>query len=139
MYLTYLEYADMGGTLPESQYTDLEFEAEAMIDYVTFNRLRNDTVIPDSVKRLVKYLVGLAQKKLESITLGEGEVALSSNGAAIKSQSNDGVSISYNGMNAIDVYDSCREEADKAIRHYLYGVTNEAGKYLLYRGLYCGE
>jgi hypothetical protein len=32
MYLTYSEYQDMGGTLDEVTFNDLEFEAEALVN-----------------------------------------------------------------------------------------------------------
>ena len=35
MYLTYIEYQNMGGTLAETAFTDIEFEAETIINYYT--------------------------------------------------------------------------------------------------------
>ena len=65
MYLTYEEYQTMGGTLDETTFNDLEFEAEALVNWYTFNRLKKDTNFPDELKRLMKYLIGLAQSKAE--------------------------------------------------------------------------
>ena len=59
MYLTYEEYTAMGGTLDEPTFNDLEYEAEALVNWYTFNRLTKDTQIPSEVKRLIKYLINL--------------------------------------------------------------------------------
>jgi len=139
MYLTYEEYQEYGGTLDATTFNDYEFEAEALINYVTFNRLKNDTVIPDDVKRLVKYLVDLAQKKAEALSLGGTTAKAESDGTAIKSQSNDGVSITYNSMSSYELFKACETDALAAIDKYLNGVMNELGRKLLYRGLYPGE
>ena len=63
MYLTYAEYTAMGGTLDETTFNDLEFEAEALVNWYTFNRLKKDTTFPDELKRLMKYLINLAYSK----------------------------------------------------------------------------
>lgn len=136
MYLTYDEYKNMGGTLDESNFTKFEFQAEAQINYATFSRLKGDKTIPEEVKRLTHYLVDLMEKKAAALSLGKGE-----NGEAtyITSQSNDGVSISYNGMAPSDLIELCKVDSLNAIRSYLDGVTNAAGRKLLYRGIYPGE
>jgi len=138
MYLTYEEYQNMGGTLDETTFDDLEFQAEALINWYTFNRLKNDTVFPEELKRLMKYLIGLAYSKsgmLDASGSGNSDNA----GKMIASQSNDGVSISYNILSAKDAMDSIKSEGESAIQQYLQGVMNEAGRKLLYRGLYPGE
>lgn len=139
MYLSYAEYTEMGGTLSETEFNDYEFRAEAIINYATFNRLTGDTNIPDKVKKLVKYIIDMVQKKADSLNLGKGANSSQSGNIYITSQSNDGVSASYNGMASTDVFSLCDDEIQSAVRLYLYGVMNEAGRYLLYRGLYTGE
>lgn len=136
MYLTYDEYKTMGGTLEEAPFNDFEFQAEAQINYATFSRLKTDKAIPSEVKRLTKYLIDLLEKQAAAFSLGRGS---ESSGAYITSQSNDGVSVSYNGMAPTDLVELCKKEVLTAIRSYLDGVTNEAGHKLLYRGLYPGE
>ena len=42
MYLTFDEYQEYGGTLDEAAFYQLEFEARAVIDWWTFNRLQNE-------------------------------------------------------------------------------------------------
>ena len=58
---------------------------------------------------------------------------------SIASQSNDGVSVSYNVLGASDAYKLCGSEIDGLIKRSLQYVTNELGRRLLYRGLYPGE
>lgn len=138
MYLTYEEYKALGGTLDETTFNDYEFRAEALVNYATFNRLAKDAVIPDKVKRVIKYIIDLVQKKADALSLGNSSDSASGT-TYITSQSNDGVSVSYNGMASTDVFNLCDEEIQSAIQLYLYGVMNEAGRFLLYRGLYKGE
>jgi hypothetical protein len=136
MYLTYDEYTYMGGILDEYAFTNYEFQAEAQINYVTFGRLKKDKVFPEEVKRLIFYLIDLMEKKAAALSLGKGSTGTE---AHITSQSNDGVSISYNGMAPSDLIELGRVDSINAIKSYLEGVTNEAGHKLLYRGLYPGE
>lgn len=138
MYLTYEEYQTMGGTLDESAFNDFEFEAEANINWYTFNRLQNDTTFPEAVKRCVYTLIKLASLKANASVVGDtGDENV--NSGAIASQSNDGVSISYNVLSASDAYKLAEDEVGNTIKKYLNGVTNELGRKLLYRGLYPGE
>ena len=137
MYLTYAEYQNMGGALDEATFNNLEFEAEALVNWYTFNRLKKDTTFPEELKRLMLYLINLANAK-QSITDASG----SGDGAsdkAIASQTNDGVSISYNVLSAKDLMESIKTESADAIKMYLQGVMNEAGRQLLYRGVYPDE
>lgn len=136
MYLTYEEYKSYGGTLDEATFNNLEFEAEALINWYTFNRLKNDTTFPVAVKRLMLYLINLASEKANLIgASGSGNIA----NAAIASQSNDGVSISYNVLNAGQLMESLKGQEDEAVNRYLQGVKNELGQLVLYRGVYPNE
>lgn len=139
MYLTYEEYESMGGTLEESDFEKYLFEAEARINWVTFNRLKNDTVFPDEVKKLDKYLIDKMQERAALASPGTSSTSLVDAGQFITSQSNDGVSVSYNAMPISDLLKSLDEDVDNTINMFLYGVMNEAGRKLLYRGLYPGE
>lgn len=138
MYLTYEEYRNMGGTLDVTTFDDLEFEAEATVNWYTFNRLKNDTSFPQELKRLMKYLINLYKIQsniLNSSDNAEAQGALS----AIQSQSNDGVSVSYNVLSASEIAQTCKGEAETVVKKYLQGVMNEAGQLLLYRGVYPNE
>jgi hypothetical protein len=140
MYLSYDEYKDYGGTLEETTYNKFVFEAESIVDYYTFNRLKNDTVISEPVKRLVFALIEVAAKKEATLALG---VSSSNPGSAgdvyITRQANDGVDTTYNSMSASTLYQLCRQETSKLIQRYLSQVINQAGQKVLYRGLYPGE
>lgn len=138
MYLTYAEYVAMGGALDEATFNDLEFEAEALVNWYTFNRLKNDTTFPTELKRLMKYLIGLIYAQ-NGVINSSANGSTAGVGANITSQSNDGVSISYNVLNASELAESCKKEAASAIDKYLQGVMNEAGRLLLYRGVYPNE
>ena len=136
MYLTYAEYQSMGGTLTENIFIDYEFRAEFLINSRTFNRLVKDTSFPMQVKRLVKYIIDLVDKQSSAMSLGNND---KSSNAYITSQSNDGVSVSYSGMASTDLFTLCDNDIQKSIDRYLQGVSNSAGRNLLYRGLYEGE
>lgn len=136
MYLTYAEYTAMGGTLDETTFNDLEFEAEALVNWYTFNRLSKDTQIPSEVKRLIKYLINLIQTENAGLLRSQGGDNPS---GLIASQSNDGVSTSYAVLSASERMQALKIQEENTIKKYLQGVTNEAGRKLLYRGLYPGE
>lgn len=141
MYLSYAEYQSYGGSLDETTYNNYAFEAEALINYYTFDRLRNDTVVQETVKRLMFVLVSVAQKRAASLSLGVSSTNTpnSPNSVFITRQSNDGVDTTYSGMDATDVYTLCNTEVLSAINKYLANVMNEAGRKVLYRGFYPGE
>jgi hypothetical protein len=124
----------MGGTLDETTFTDYEIQAESVIDYVTFDRLRHDTIFTERVRYCVYQLIKMVELKMQASTLG-GENA----GSAITSQSNDGVSVSYNVLSASDVYKTSQDEMIKLIKMYLSGEKNSKGYLLLYRGVYPNE
>jgi hypothetical protein len=140
-YLTYDEYTEVGGTLDETEFNYYAYEAESYIDWYTFNRLHNMTEIPDAVKRCEVFLIRLIQERLAA--LGISKVDSSGNAdnslKSILSQSNDGVSVSYNSLGARDAIGGLSNEIKQTIDRFLAGVTNELGRKLLYRGLYPGE
>lgn len=129
MYLTYAEYQAYGGTLDAIKFAEYEFDARKVIDFYTFNRLTNDTVFSIAVKRLMFKLISVLQTKTATLT-AQGT------GPTVTQQSNDGVSVQYNAMNAFDAYNVLKAEQGASIRQYLSGERNEAGEVLLYRGVY---
>lgn len=138
MYLTYEEYQNMGGTLDESAFNDFEFEAETQVDWYTFNRLHNETTYPQRLPRLMYTLIKMAALKANLLGQGEAEEGGTIKGT-IASQSNDGVSVSYNTLSAADAFKLCNDETGNIIKQYLQGAVNSLGRKLLYRGLYPGE
>ena len=139
MYLTYDEYVNMGGsTLEETTFQQLEFEARSIVDWLTFNRLQKEEEYPEAVKRCLFKLISLLNDKQKALMID----AQSSDGsikAGIASESNDGVSTSYNTLSAKDAVDTLQKECEETIRMYLSGVKNSLGQLLLYRGLYPNE
>lgn len=137
MYLTYEEYKDMGGTLDETAFNDIEFEAESIINYYTFNRLKNEKEQCTEVKMLMMYLIRNIQIARDSTdsSISAGEVS----DKAIASQSNDGVSVSYNVLSQKDIMDANAVNQFNAIHRYLNGVKNSLGQLVLYRGIYPNE
>lgn len=136
MYLSYDEYTSMGGTLDTAAFTLLSIEAESLINYVTFDRLVNDETVPDRVKQAMFALIDLADKKQQAMVLGKSN---DSAGANITSQSNDGVSVTYSAMSASTMFATCKTEMQSVAKLYLSGVKNQAGRLVLYRGLYPDE
>lgn len=139
MYLTYSEYATYGGTLDETTFNDLAFEAASFIDWYTFNRLQAETTLPEAVKRCMYRLIQYITSKQQVNGIGTGTGDDGSSGAGIASQSNDGVSVSYNILSARDVVDSGKTEMEAIVKQYLAGVTNSLGRKVLYRGIYPDE
>ena len=137
MYLTYEEYLNMGGTLDEAAFDNYLLDAEMLIDWYTFNRLEHETVIPEKVKKCVYKLISLEDMKSKAFVLGR-EVNGEGN-ASVASQSNDGVSISYNTISASQAFDLLKSESENIIKQYLNGVVNSLGRKLLYRGIYPDE
>lgn len=141
MYLTYDEYVERGGTLSETDFDFLAYEAGSYIDWYTFNRLKKYTEIPQAVKDCEFYIIRLLQVKLGAMGIGSLEPSDGNDGftQSIASQSNDGVSVSYSTLSASDAIKSMSDEIESAIKRQLRGVTNELGRELLYRGLYPDE
>lgn len=140
MYLTYAEYQAYGGTLEEATFNDFEMEAETVVDWYTFNRLRNDSTYPEQLKRCVYQLIKMAQAQQSVLAPGEAVTDDGGTGSvAVSSRSNDGVSVSYNVMSANELFSTLKTESKNIVQRYLQGVMNQAGKHLLYRGIYAGE
>ena len=139
MYLLYSEYVNMGGALDETLFNELEFEAETQVDWYTFNRLQNETELPERLKRCMYALINLIYKVQQASLLGDDGSGDSSINAAVASQSNDGVSISYNVVSASEAVELSKQEIEGTIQKYLQGVMNSLGRKVLYRGLYPGE
>ena len=153
MYLAYDEYQEYGGTLDETTFNDFEFEAESIVNWYTFDRLKNETEYPEAVKRCIYKLINLAKLKADAMQLGmqtttvtdkSGSVTTVSTTPTIQSQSNDGVSISYNVLSASELFNALSaktkgSEVDQIVQRYLQGLKNSLGRKLLYRGFYPGE
>lgn len=138
MYLTYSEYQSMGGTLDETTFNDFEFQARTQIDWYTFNRLQKETQLPEAVQRCMYRLINLLIVAANAEGSG-ADPATSSGGAAIASQSNDGVSISYNVLSASEAVQVSKDQIEATVNMYLQSVMNSLGQKVLYRGVYPNE
>ena len=121
-YLTYGEYQTYGGTLSPADFMQAEYDARKRVDRLTDMRVRDMAVIPEDVKRCMMNLI--------TIGTAAGATAQISN-PTVTSFNNDGYSESYgHAMSA--------EDAEKAMTREittdLYGVVNDYGVPLLYRG-----
>ena len=140
MYLTYDEYLAFGGTVEETAFDNLEFEARTVIDWWTYNRLQNDEEYPEAVKRCMFKLINLIIAKQQAQFLkNNGTVNTDITESGIIQQSNDGVSTTYNIMSASEIIAQSGEDVKSTIRMYLQNVRNSLGRKVLYRGLYPGE
>lgn len=85
MYLTHDEYKKLGGKLDESTFSFFQVKAEKKLDFLTMNRLKRLTRIPDEVKELlVEFIDMLPQYN-------------TARDASVTSYSNGIESFSYNG------------------------------------------
>lgn len=132
MYLTYEEYIEYGGTIDETTYNSIIYEAQAYIDWVTFNRLKKEQTIPVEVKRCVLAIISLVIKQ-------QSLMAFDDTNKDVKSISNDGVSVSYNSIATSEVFTILKPQIKQTIDMYLSGIKNSEDKLLTYRGLYKDE
>ncbi len=139
MYLTYNDYQNMGGTLEETLFNELEFEAECQVNWYTFNRLKKETTYPEELTRCMYALIKIIYEVQQASLLGDDGSGDNNIRAAVASQSNDGVSASYNVISASQAVELSKDKIEQTIQKYLQGVMNSLGQKVLYRGLYPGE
>lgn len=142
-YLTYDEYQEMGGTLDETLFDTLRLDAQGYIDWHTFNRLwKEEWRTPDIMERVkicMYQLIGLVAAKSNLITPQVANTGGINVNAQVSTQSNDGVSTTYAVFSAELLYSKAKQEIDDSISRNLSGIMNNAGRKLLYRGLYPNE
>ena len=127
-YLTYDEYRDLGGTLAETSFNLLEFEARRQIDIRTFNRLKNIEDIPQEVKLCEFNLIN----SIDAYVSAMNETASNGN---IKSENTDGYSVSYSSPSEIsDIVKSKNAEFEDTIKTYLLGIIIN-GEHIMYCGV----
>ena len=85
-YLTYDEYKAIGGTLDQTPFNLLEFEARKKIDERTQGRLKNVVEIPQEVKICMFALIN---------SISSYSSCVNSNNKNIASENIDGYSVSY--------------------------------------------
>ena len=124
MYLTYEEYQAYGGTLSEADFTLAEFRARKRIDYLTASRVAAMEEVPEAVK-----LAMLTVIKADSAV----GVAAQAETPLVASFSTDGYSESYGS--AADRTQTVERQLNREIGRLLYGVKDDNGVPLLYRGI----
>lgn len=153
MYLDYETYQSMGGTLDITAFNNFEYEAETIVNWYTFNRLKDEETYPDELAKCMYRLIELAKLQADALELGaqtttttdaQGNVTTTVISSYIAQQSNDGVSIRYNAIDAHDLFASLANRArgnilEDTVFRYLQGVRNSQNKRLTYRGLYADE
>ena len=124
-YLTFEEYQSYGGQLDEPTFNREELKAQKRIDFLTNNRLMNDTVIPEPVKVAI-YEIMLLFKEKENYENPESQ--------NVTGFSNDGVSVTFENQSVKEYQESFDNRLNTKVKELLFGVSNEAGISLLYRG-----
>ena len=124
MYLTYAEYQAYGGTLPEADFTLAEFKARKRVDYLTDSRVEAMAEVPEAVKLAMM-----------SIIKADSAVGVDAQAGAplVASFSTDGYSENYGS--AADQTANVEKQLNAELRRLLYGVKDDEGVPLLYRGL----
>ena len=114
-YLTFQEYAELGGNLEEIAFNRNIDRASGVIDNATHGRVAKE---PTSVKALCRDLVEYFAKGNEQIT----------------SRSQSAGSVSESVSYASHTSEQRAAEVDDMICDYLLNVTDKNGTPLLYRG-----
>lgn len=143
-YLTFDEYVEMGGTITdEALFNSLSIDAQAYIDWFTFNRLWKESwrteEIMERVKICMYQLIKLLTVKSNVLTPDVSSTGGINTNAQLMSQANDGVSATYAVLSGNALFEKAKTEIDECINRYLNGVMNSAGQKILYRGLYPNE
>lgn len=124
-YLTYSEYINLGGTLEETPFNVLEFEARKQIDLRTQSRLKNEDTIPEDVKLCVFHLIDKINSYSETLNSGSN----------IASENIDGYSVSYITANQIsEIIKSKNDELQDIMLNDLYGVIVN-NEHIIYNGV----
>ena len=127
-YLTYNEYKALGGTIDQTPFNLLEFEARKKIDERTFGRLKNVVVLPQEIKMCMFALIN---------SISGYSSCISSNNKSIASESIDGYSVTYNTITLDKVQEIIKSknvELNDIINTDLFGVIVN-NEHILYIGV----
>lgn len=124
MYLTYDEYTAYGGDLTAAQFPAAELRARKQIDRLTASRVAAMETVPEEVKLAMMELIK-SNAAADVATLAENPL--------VQSFNNDGYNESYGS--ASDQLAVVQSSAAAAVADLLYGVADDNGTPLLYRGL----
>lgn len=124
-YLTYDEYKELGGSLDQTPFNLLEFEARKIIDNRTLQRLKGIEKIPQEVKICMFSLINT----INSYT------SQSQTSKNISSESVGSYSVSYTTGNQIqETINSKNAELTDIVLNYLTGVIIN-GEHVVYLGV----
>lgn len=125
-YLSYEEYQDLGGTLEEVPFNELEYECRRIIDSRTQNRLKKANEIPQEVKMLENKMIQ---------TLHGYYISLQKAQSGVASVNTDGYSESYISSNQISqLIEGKIDVLQDLVSTYLFGVIVN-NEHLLYCGV----
>ena len=125
-YLTYDDYKALGGTIDQTPFNLLEFEARRKIDERTLGRLKEVEKLPQEVKMCMFALIN---------SISGYSSCISSNNKNIASESIDGYSVSYvTGGTLQEIVSSKNAELNDIIITYLTGVIVN-NEHILYIGV----
>ena len=122
-YLSYAEYQALGGTLTETPFKILEFEARQNVDKYTFGRLKELESQNKEVKLCIYKLIGM----LDSYNSQETQ------NKAVSSESTDGYSISYQTPSK-SLTEAKNSETQSIVKEYLVDCKLEDGTPYMYCG-----
>lgn len=125
-YLSYEEYIDLGGTLEQVPFNELEYECRRIIDSRTQNRLKNADIIPEEVKKLENRMIQVLEGYY---------VSLSKTQSGIQSENTDGYSVTYiSSVQIGQLVESKLEILQDLVSTYLFGVIVN-NEHILYCGV----
>ena len=126
-YLDFEEYEELGGSIEETPFNILEFEARRKIDERTFGRLKLLKEQPIEVKMCMFALINTIN--------GYTNAYQQSNNKNIASESVGSYSVSYaSGSQIQEIIKTKNVELDDIIRNYLFGVIVNK-EHILYAGV----
>lgn len=124
-YLTYDEFKGLGGTLSETPFNLLEYEARRIIDNRTLQRLKGIEIIPQEVKMCMFALINIINSYAN-----QGQTSKN-----ISSESVGSYSVSYTtGTQIQETINSKNAELTDIVLTYLTGVFVN-GEHLVYLGV----
>ena len=122
-YLTYLEYKALGGTLDQTPFNLLEFEARQNVDKYTFGRLKGLTTQNQEVKLCIYKLIGTINSYNSQEALNKG----------VASENTDGYSVTYTTPSTTLVQ-AKSSDINGIVREYLIDCKLDDGTPYLYCG-----
>ena len=126
-YLKYDEYEEMGGSVDETPFNILEFEARKKIDERTQGRLKGIEQLPIEVKICMFALIDTIK--------GYTNAYENNNNKNIVSESVGSYSVNYvSGSQIQEIIKSKNEELNDIIKSYLFGVIVN-NEHILYLGV----